>query len=92
MPCTCGHHRTPQGCAGARHFAQRPVTCCWGGKQGGLKRARKAEERLAERYAHLTREQAITAAWRDARAVERHLQQRMQRRDDEAQDVTRSTA
>lgn len=77
MPCSCGQHRTPQGCAGARTFRRMlPELRQELGRIGGIWRARQAEARLAARYASLPREQAIAAAWRDGRNVERVKQRR----------------
>ena len=77
MPCSCGKHRTRQGCAGAKVLAQ--MSREWrqeNGRAGGAWRGKQAELRLAEKYNTYTREAAIMAAWRDGRECERHKMNR----------------
>jgi hypothetical protein len=76
--CRCGRHRTPQGCAGARHLSTfsdvfRRMT----GREGGKTRAVLAGDPILARYAHLGRDQAILQARLDGIAVGRARERRL---------------
>lgn len=72
MACKCGRHRTASGCAGARHLAQRTLEQRRAqGREGGRANAIIDRVDILARYAHLERDEAILAAWRDARRQKR---------------------
>ena len=65
MACSCGKHKTNAGCKGAAYLssrsrAQRQAD----GHRGGSVRAANVHSTLIARFAHLSRDKAIWAAWR----------------------------
>lgn len=72
MACACGRHRTASGCAGARHLSQRTAAQRRAqGRQGGRANAVVDRADILARYVHLDRDEAILAAWRDSRRLQR---------------------
>jgi hypothetical protein len=81
MACRCGRHRTASGCAGARHLARRtPEQRRAHGREGGKATAVVHRVDILARYAHLDRSEAILAAWRDARRLQKWQRYRARHR------------
>jgi hypothetical protein len=79
--CGCGRHRSPQGCAGARQLRARTARQRREqGREGGRANAVVDRADILARYAGLERDQAILAAWRDARRIQRYARFRARRK------------
>ncbi len=81
MSCCCGKHKTAAGCAGAHHLASRPLEQRRAnGREGGRANAVVDREDVLARYVHLDRDDAIFAAWRDSRRIQKYQRYRARRR------------